>query len=1295
MSAMFFLLAAALTIVPPDCPERGDVVRVEVSADDPVAVPKDAKEILLAFRKPTPKLVESSLGAAKAAGYGPAQILLAGPGRMLDRLRTQGGCRIVGEFRDWPEAFAAAEGRKMYAACVRKSLDKEKVDRFHAAGVKFVAHGVNTREHALRCESFGVDYLETRVPESICAPLAVVKRFSAHEQAVRKPIANPCVTAGRETEVVLPLDGPYAGLEFTPPSVGSVAKIELVTDRKAKKPLTVEMKVKEDRLDFVRGFWSGRQAFWTRPDLRNFSAKGKFVPAGEEVRDHMDYFPRPDEKRHVLEFGRQADGGLCYSYNGNFLGRFVNGKGEPLDGRSLVFRFPEGWRYRVLEKDADVVSPRYEICDFSKNPSSRRFYGWKLGGGLAAGLADFGGVPVKVASPDDGGDVAIAKIGQGEWALEVNPYFNRTARGDFPAEVHFRVPAADYVRAHVLFALDPDPRKVRMMYVRLGHFLGDAGGSSVTRLADTLVACEEKTGLPVGSVRVGTIEKDGQVLPVHRLAVTLDTGRIADVIGAVDVLDLEFLGPVKSGTPSVKSDQAVNYEPDNAKASAFTILGATLERAPVTVRFVQPKGSPGNVFTLDEPVANWKTGLELIAVEPGEVQIGWRAKDDCGQEVFKGRETVRFAAAGEVKTVEIPLGEARKIGLYDLDIVLRNMFVHHAKFCIVPASGRRLGPQESPYGTGDFAHHAVPTDLDIVLPLHAKAGIPHIGGWVWEKHPDDPRLKAFSNSGQFKIMSQKKGKFDAKKGVFGIGEEAVVKDLQEQAKGKPQFDTVLVWHETAPALEGVKYGLPQELVGDPVPPRSEKEEAAAKYVAECARIVGKHFPGKRLQIGNSTSSLGSIFAPLRGGLDPDLFRCWGTECPGQSFMPERASGLNAMSVAKEAAEKMTGHAVELGACHEFTYRTALALGEDIQAAFYMRDVLLCLANGMPMINPANMIDPANVYHHTFWGASGLCARGPTMYPRLAYLAYAVLTKELDGVKFSRQLDTGSSTVYAVEFRRKDGKFVTALWCARGGADLAIPGGQVEGAVSMRGRELGLTAVAFGEEPSYVTSAQPLSGWKIVNCRFPKEEGLYRGAQVIPVSRTTVTNAPGRVIVNENWRTRCPPHFRGGAFALKDVCDAVAGNALEIALDTSVTQYVDRTVCENVALAFKSPVALRTDAKTIGMKLRGDANWGQVFFVIEDAEGKEFTSYKHWGDCFMSDWRGITAVNFDGWGYVHQSLENKKQWVGKGEMVRPLKLKSVIVSRFRHSFGLFGYGKPYENPTLAVHSVFCAGQPGKD
>ena len=1292
---MFLLLAAALTIVPPDCPERGDIVRVAFVPGKPFVVPRGAREILLDFRKAKSTAVDEVLGSARDAGYRPEQILLMGLPHLFDCLMAKGDYRVVGEFRDWPSAFAAAERSKPHAICVRKVFDKAKVDRFHAAGVKFVAAGIESRERVISCEEMGVDYVETRVPESVCAPLAVIKCFSAHEQAVRKPIANPCVTAGRETEVVLPLDGPYAGLEFTPPSVGSVAKIELITDRKGKKPLTVEMKVKEDRLDFVRGFWSGRQAFWTRPDLRNFSAKGKFVPAGEEVRDHMDYFPRPDEKRHVLEFRRRADGGLCYSFNGNFLGRFVNGKEEPLDGRSLVFRFPEGWKYRVLEKDADVVSPRYEVCDFSKNPSSRRFYGWKLGGGLAEGLADFGGVPVKVASPDDGGDVAIAKMGQGEWALEVNPYFERTARGDFPAEVHFRVPAADYVRAHVLFALDPDPRKARMMYVRLGHFLGDSGGSSVTRLADTLVSCEEKTGLPAGAVRVGTIEKDGQVLSVHRLAVTLDTGRIADVIGTVDTLDFEFLGPVKSGTPSVKSDQAVNYEPDNGKASAFTILGATLERAPATVRFVQPKDAPGNVFTFDEPVANRKTGLELIAVEPGEVQIGWRAKDDCGQEVFRGTETVRFAAAGEVKAVEIPLDGAKRIGLYDLDIVLRNAFVHHAKFCIVPASGRRLGPQESPYGTGDFAHHAVPTDLDIVLPLHAKAGIPHIGGWAWEKYPGDARLSAFSNSGQFKIMSQKKGKFDATKGVFGIGEEAVVKDLQGQAKGKPQFDTVLVWHETAPALEEVKNGFPQELVGDPVPPRSEKETEAAKYVAECARIVGKHFPGKRLQIGNSGSSLGSIFVPLRGGLDPDLFRCWGTECPGQSFMPERASGLNAMRIAKAAAEKVTGHAVELGACHEFTYRTALALGEDIQAAFYMRDILLCLANGMPMVNPANMIDPANVYHHTFWGASGLCARAPTTYPRLAYLAYAVLTKELDGVKLSRQLDTGSSTVYAVEFRRKDGKFVTALWCARGYADFVISGGQAERAVSMRGRELDPAQVAFGEEPSYVTSAQPLSGWKIANRRFPKEEGLYRGAQVIPVSRTTVTNAPGRVIVNANWRTRCPPHFRGGAFALRDVRDATGGPALEIALDTSVTQYVDRTVCENVALAFKSPVALRTDAKTIGMKLRGDANWGQVFFIIEDAEGKEFTSYKHWGDCFMSDWRGITAVNFDGWGYVYQSLENEKQWVGKGEMVRPLKLKAVIVSRFRHPFGLFGHGKPYENPTLAVHSVFCAGKPGKD
>ena len=1331
-----------------------------VRLEDALAIGAKMKGVMLDFVWTYREAAaDKAVAAAKAAGIRPGNILLLANGEQnLAHLRTaHPDCRVIGNYgvnvtagkwsmgNDWSfkhedrmvvytNMLAAAKRANVQALHLWHTCDSNEVALAHGAGFKVFVSKVSTREQAQKLRAAGVDAWGARCPHSVCDPDWIVKENAPDIRVYGRPLAGEKTADGKKTTVSFPVDGRMRGIALMPGSTGTLASVSLAcadgtrtgwSMRAVGETVTLPAdacgKKRGDKLflpDMKLEIPYGTPIYG-RPMMGGFWTRSGSGKSGVELVERWDTLPGASRRWYCFDIGRDLRGGSDLYLNGEMLMRLGTGERAwnwrldlgPLNATghaavtNMTVTLPAGWKYRIVEDESPATDGRFVFCDFAKKPCAKRFFGGTLKG-LVAGFADFGGVPVKVASPDDAGDVAIARINQGQHSLECNSWMNRSPMWGYPAEVRFRVPSADYVRAHILFALDPDPSKKKVLTVRLAHYLQNSGGSGGRMIADTVVECDAKTGLPAGAERVGAVVKDGVTCGVYRLVVPIDMGSLIDVADEMDYLDLDFLGRTVSQMKKGTADSSV---PDNGVKSAFTIFGATLEQTPFKVAFAQK--SPGNVFTADEPESAHETGFDLVCVTPCSGTVRWTAKDDAGRKVFDGSAAFTLRAKGETAHVAIPLGKADEVGLYGLEVAFEggcagaqpSRITHQARFCVTPEAGRRTPPEKSPFGAGAFYAHSVPTDMKTILPLYDKMGIRRISEWPWTKNrPDAPKKgDGYISSGQVPILSPYRSKFDPKTGTFGIGEEAVIKDLQEKIRKLPYVDTVLVWHESAPNAEGVAgpYGPCAEVLGLPPPAATEKGIAAAKYLAACERIVRGHFPNLKMQIGNSGSSLGAATVPFRGGASGSCYDLLGTENPGQEVMPERAGGLNSIQWVRKIAEGSAKRPIAVAACHEFTSRTSRELGEPTQAAYYMRDVLICLASRMPFINPSTLIEARNAYYHTFWGASGLCTRGPTCYPKLAYLSYAVLTKVLDGATFSRQLDTGSPTVYAVEFKRDDGKYVTALWCARGEAVCKTGWFAVKEAYSMRGRKLSTGKTPFGQEPSYIVTEKPLDGFEIVDRGFAKGEKLYDGGRnAIRLSTAALDFSPTNAIVTP--LTKCAPVFVPGAFSLGDVKDPEAGACLELRLDTSVTQYTGKVFCENVKLVLKTPQPLKPDATVIGVKLKGDSNWGQVYFTVEDAKGNTYGSYRHWTDAFMSDWPGNTCVNFDGWGYVYLSLRDndlvfdtpsedwKREWPGMTCPVPPFKLKAITVSRYRHPYGLFGYLAPYVNPTLRLHSVFA-------
>ena len=98
----------------------------------------------------------------------------------------------------------------------------------------------------------------------------------------------------------------------------------------------------------------------------------------------------------------------------------------------------------------------------------------------------------------------------------------------------------------------------------------------------------------------------------------------------------------------------------------------------------------------------------------------------------------------------------------------------------------------------------------------------------------------------------------------------------------------------------------------------------------------------------------------------------------------------------------------------------------------------------------------------------LCERYPYLYPKKAYVGVATLTRVLDDVKLIRRVPTSSETVYLLEFKRHDGKYVYALWTSTGYAKMRMKfgKGKVEN-ISFYGAERKFTGKEEASEYAHI------------------------------------------------------------------------------------------------------------------------------------------------------------------------------------------------------------------------------------
>ncbi len=1096
-------------------------------------------------------------------------------------------------------------------------------------------------------------------------------------------------------------------------------------------------------------------AQYVRPKLRRFRSSYDAVPAYSDI--IRDWDSLPSASKHVLDlqFAEKDDNTVLLYLDGSFaasIRKIADEKAEAECKKEIGALGREAWHARNQKKDAELkainkkiddanaklaslplakllsvelegngtaefslktaakkTAKKYTMLDLAANPKAKTFANAEIS--PAPGVREIGGIPYNVVKALDSADVAIAKEGKGNWALEVDEYLSRAPVDGFPGEVHFRLPAAPYSIAHIICAVDPDPEKDVFLTARIGRH--NENGTGGNMIADTVI-----DGLPKDAKQVGTVTLNGKALPLYQISIPLATGKITDLAARSEYLDFEFLGKGSENLQQIDN----RMKPDPNSSSAFSIFAVTLEQAPAVMDMKQL--SPGNVFTEDEKA---ETVVVLRAMENNaKGTLSWIIKDVDGKTVKTGDKSFRIAKAGDKQEITIPLNTA--VGYYDLDITMtvdgKTVFLHPARFAILGKDTRKATKEESPYATWWFNAHGSPGEAEIGGPIMQKAGIRKCS-WVF---PTEEMVKKYNIINTGNLMCPGMRNFDAATGKFKpqkirvadpsdpkkmitkevSGEEWFVQNIKEQMKPWGYYDHILIWHESAPG-----YGIPEELLNmpitDEIKKQIESDKRYALYVNESGRLLKKYFPNLRIQIGNSSASVGAATRPLRAGADQKYYDAMGMETPAQSIPPERLTevGLQGMKIAQEIASKLAKRPVPLNGSWEFAYRADRDIGEQKQAEWHMRDILICLANNYTLISPGILFDCKNSYYNGLWGGAGILLRGPYVYPKRAYVAYAALTKALDRVKFTRQIDTGSTTVYALEYKRADGKYVTALWSARGNATFGIANGSGSALVTelygrettVKGKEI---AVKGGSAPVYVTTAKPLDGVKILERSFPEEEArAAKGSVAASFDNTDLLAKAEPDEIFTSQHNSFLPILKPGKFSVQTVQDAEKGSAIQVKLDVGTDPYKSKYITEFTTLELKEPKALAGKPAAIGVWVKGNSNWGQIRFTIEDAQGEIFhnlTTGRSWG-CDIQDWSGELAVNFDGWCFVATHLRPNTlfttnspgpvsdQWVSAGgdkKIDYPVKVRAITVGMNRTKLNLLDWSPA--DPVILLKDV---------
>jgi len=896
-------------------------------------------------------------------------------------------------------------------------------------------------------------------------------------------------------------------------------------------------------------------------------------------------------------------------------------------------------------------------------------------------------VPFDLVEKPGVNHVFLKEVGWADWQKDPGSYYSDYDRKPMetdPNRVILHLPVADYTAAYLLAATEEGEQYSPVVSLRMGAMGAGHGGQ--IRYHDF-------------SAEVPRIcEKPGRLATVPAKAGNLFLVRLP--LG--EAIAQDFKGRWNLDVDVTKSLRLAIRRPDPARFQirplglpcGVRLFGITFQLAAVQMEVASTE--PGYVF--NEPqVPTFRISLRRMPGRVRSCSIEATATHYDGDAVTAGLPEVTLAQDGEPTTVSLPI-EVGKRGYYDLEIRLklnkRLLLTRTTSFALLPPDGRKHRDR-SPFGTWDFSGaHFTPTDPDLLGPLYVKAGLRY--GMFGQ--PDEVRKKYGIVKGN-----------EAKPKAEAVAEMAA--KIKEQPGAVPP-KRLMIFHETAisgphvtrvPSLfTGREYRFDEA--------EAKKFQELWQQAEETAKAIRRHFPATEIYFGNGNPQLLEEF--VRRGFPKELLGSRGNEAANFARMPETQppdwiSNGAGLWMDRQILDAHGYHDTPVRQCYEMCYPGTNPgnLGPRTQANYYIRHMMHSLAWEIPVIRAMLIADVGNSYYFSNWGSSGFCHSRPHVHPKPSYVACATLTLILDGARFSRVVPNPSPVVYAVEFRRPDGKYVTCLWTIRGTRPLDVHTPEPRTAVltDMMGNEHrpntegDAVHVEISAEPVFLTTNKPIekiaAGAAVMQSR--PEGKKFVISRLDKLADWTVETGRNREL--EVYSFMCPR--RKGDFEYTEV-DAFENEPKVLGVRPRLPVEGPVYLPMYSVLRHNQGVEIPGQPTEIGLMLNGNGGWGRIIFELEDAAGQRWISIgaeqqgqpARWMADWMSkqefaklktaglnDWNtddpwGRSYVNFEGWRYLEFPLPGNyqgegyhwpysSQWRhdGDGVVKYPLTFRKLIVT----------------------------------
>lgn len=714
--------------------------------------------------------------------------------------------------------------------------------------------------------------------------------------------------------------------------------------------------------------------------------------------------------------------------------------------------------------------------------------------------------------------------------------------------------------------------------------------------------------------------------------------------------------------------------------SGVHIFGMTFQRAAVQMKVTSDEA--GHVF--NEPqTPTFHVKLNRLGARAGKLSFDAVVRDFYGNVSTVDVGDLEFPKHGELtKDVSIAV---KKRGWHELTIRVMQgraeLLRRETTFALLPKDTRQHR-DESPFGTWDFSGgHFTPDDARAVGPLYVKAGLRY---------------------GMFGFTADERKQYGVLSGTEPRNADLLAKALEKDAT---QPKSILIFHENAISGPHIMR-TPDVFTGRAPYKLDEKEQAKfdamLKEATETAQEARAKFPDAKLAFGNGNPHLLEEFA--RHQFPTELFDSRGNEAGCFMRMPETqpldfVSNNAGLWMDRQILDAYGYKDKPITQCYEICYPNTNPgnLSLRTQASYFIRHAMHSLAWGIPVIRQGSITDMGNSYYFSNWGASGFCFARPDVRPKPSYVSIATMTQQLDGAKFTRAVRTGSPVVYAVEFKKRDGSFVTVLWTLRGTRQLTLDASGV--VTDIMGNEQPLAGeFSVSADPVFVATPRAIAN--IVPGAAKMDVRPERASKPFVVS--TLDKFSDWKIESERstelefFNFDCPR--RKGDFAFETVAE-FEGEKAPLKITPRVPVAGSSFLPMYSVLAHTHGVEIPGEPTEIGLMVNGNGGWGRIIFELEDAGGQRWTSIgapmsgeaTRWMADWMSekelaamkqmnvgDWNTNdpwqrSRINFEGWRYLRFPLPGNypgegyhwpysSQWkhTGDGVVKYPLTFKKLIV-----------------------------------